>query len=271
MFGLKKLKRDRRDFSHHKTFGATPLPTLPATYLLISTILNQGGLPHCTAYAACSAREPQAKLQFDPEWYFMQEGEVNGEVFADGYDLRVAMATGVKRGFKPLQGDLTREPRYFCEDSYFSALDGQYDVFDNVRSAMWLAQEEKRCALLGTMWYKEWLFSPDGVVQEKYQTLSPMGLHAVKGAGWTDRVQSGKIISIEGTPYLAVQNSFGKGYGDGGVFYFPRAVVNREFVEGAYVWRMLPTDVKVKTVGIIDSILRTIGDILRSLSNPAYH
>ncbi len=259
-FGLKPLKRDKRDYSHHKTFGSAPLTGIPDEYTLFSTILNQGATPKCTAYSSCAIREVQAGVAFDPDFFFAQEGVVAGAASADGYDLRITMKTGCNGGFKPTQGDITKPPSDFNEDSFFT-VDGPYDLFDNSRSAMAIAKAmaEKRCVQFGTTWFLEWSFAQGGVIQGSYATLTPIGLHALKGAGWTRHKKDGTPLPAlpNNDPYLAIQNSYGTGYGDDGIFYFPRAVVNKYFSEGAFIWRV-KSDLTPQQIGFIQSAINSI-------------
>lgn len=227
MYGLQPLKRKtflelvkgKTDYSHHKTFGSAPLAGLPDKYLLVSPILNQGQLFQCTAYSACATQSSQHGIEFDTQWFFDQEGQVAGKTNPFGYDLRVEMSTGCKAGFKPLLGG---NPTDYVEGSYF-AVDGPYDLFDNIRSAMWQSQNEKKCVIAGTMWYSDWNFQ--SVVRPGQY---PTGLHAIKIAGWE---------TINDIPYLVVQNSFGRDYGDLGLYYFSREMTNKYLKEGTYLWR----------------------------------
>lgn len=243
--GLKPLKKDKRDWSHHLTFGATSTKALPENYSLISTILDQGASYKCTAYSSCAVAESQFGKQFDPEWFYEQEGIVNGEVSETGYDLRTAMKTGCKAGFKPLNGNSPED--YYKEDSFFS-VDGTFDTFDNIRMAMFMAQDENRCVEGGVMWKDEWTNAPKGIVEEG---VNQVGGHAIKIAGWK---------TINGIPYLIVQNSYGKSLGDNGLFYFPREVVNKDFGKyGLFCWRYKPTNETIRTIsGILDLITKVL-------------
>ena len=231
-YGLQPLKkktigeviRGKIDYSHSKTFGAFDIKQLPDEYMLVSDILDQGSLPHCTAYASCAIQESQHGIKFDPEDFYEAEGVINGKVQDFGYDMRVAMKTGKEYGFKPLSGG---NPTDYQEGGYFD-IDGPYDLFDNIRVALWLAREEKKTAQLGTMWYEEWENTPNGIIDESIIAKTPIGLHDIKGAGWK---------TINGILYIVIQNSWGKNNGDGGLYYFSRTIVNKEFKEGHFLWR----------------------------------
>lgn len=265
VLGLKPHTHDWRDYSHRRTFGAALLSDLPAEYLLLTDIMDQNGYPKCTAYASCAVRSSQAgNRQFDPNWFYAQEGITAGTPSNDGYDLRTAMQTGVDYGFMPLAPKPGDQAADFKEASYFN-IDGNYDIFDNIRSAMWLAKTEQRCAVLGTMWYEEWYSAPNGVILPG-TGKTPVGLHAIKAAGWTPTQQSNKR-PLNGT-YLAVQNSFGKNFGDDGIYYFHRDVVNKEFVQGHFMWRLTLSDEDVKLSSrILDGISAVLSWIQNHLPN----
>lgn len=247
--GLKKHWHSRKDWSHHKTFGASPLSSLPAEYLLVSTVLNQGASEKCTAFSACAIAESAYGRKFDPELFYADEGVVAGGFSNDGYDIRTTMKTGVDKGFRLLATDAP-----FFEGSYF-IIDGPYDLFDNIRTAMWIAQMDKKCAEIGTELYLDWLNSPQGIVPDSFNR--PMGLHAMKCAGWK---------TINNVLYLAMQNSFGEGYADKGVFYFDRSIVNKYFTEGHYLWRKKPPIPQIVTVGVMQSFLANASKILISIA-----
>src|SRR5438093_286091 len=123
--GLQKLKKDKRDWSHHLTFGAFDMSQIPDEYNLVSTILDQGATDQCTAYTASAIKESQSGMCLDPQWFFDQEGATFGTVSEYGYDLRTQMKTGCQKGFKPLNSDVS--PESFKEDSFF-AIDGPRDL-----------------------------------------------------------------------------------------------------------------------------------------------
>lgn len=245
---LKNTKRDKRDYSHKRTFGSFPISQLPDEYLLLSTILDQGSGYTCTAHSSCAVQESEHGIQFDPEWFYQKEGEVNGFPSIFGYDMRTLMKTGCIKGFKPLNNNETEAEKY-KELSYFN-VDRELDKFDDIRVAMWLAKEEKRCVVVGTEWFAEWMNTNNGIVPNGIAKQT-IGGHAIKIAGWT------KINEVE---YLVVQNSWGKGVGKDGLFYFDRETVNRYFL-WAFIWRSTPD--KIQTISFI---LDAMAQVLRFLN-----
>jgi len=195
--GLLPLKEKRfwekKDFSHKATFGSLDLSQLPKESILSSTILNQGFTNKCTAFASCAIQESEHNQPFDPDWYYFQEGLVNGQHSETGYDLRTCMKAGVKRGFKPLNGGI---PDDFKEASYFR-IDDPYnstDLFDDIRVALWIAKDEKKTLCAGVNWRSNWN-SPDGIIPSTDGSYT--GGHCIKICGFTE---------INGVQYLIIQN-----------------------------------------------------------------
>lgn len=254
--GLKPQKPDRRDYSHHKTYGSVGTIELPDEYVLPSGILNQGVGFKCTAYSTAAVEETHFGYPFDPEWFYDQEGVEAGAFSSDGYDMRTTMATAKDRGVKPLD----QSKPIVKEDDYY-AIDGKFDLFDNVRVAMWMAQSEKRCAMLGAMWYQEWFYAHGGIVPTTYKKR--VGLHATKCAGWK-KLPDGEI-------YMVIQNSVGMGLGDQGMYYIPRSVFNKEFRDSHFMWRTTPQGTQVQAVGRMGVLLKQLADLLvqlrKALSN----
>ena len=248
--GLKPLRQkkwyEKQDFSHKLTFGSLDLSQLPEEYLLVSNILNQGFSFKCTAYASNAIQESQHGISFDPEWFFFQEGQVNGEISDTGYDLRTCCETGVKRGFKPMDGN---DPNPYKESSYFR-IDNPFsstDLFDEIRIGMYLAREEKKCVITGVGWRDTW-FSADGIIPINGGNITSG--HCIKIAGWT---------KINGIEYLVVQNSYGSGFGKNGLNYFPREVVNRDFTYGSFLWRT--QNEQVQTMSRLVALLIQLRDL----------
>lgn len=249
--GLKPHVPDKRDYSHHKTFGSIPVSQLPEEYLLLSTVLNQGATEDCSAFSSCAVAESQFGASFDPIQFYASEGIEAGAVSNDGYDMRTTMATAVDQGFVPVAGGaVSKEGGYFI-------IDGLNDLFDNIRIALAVAEGDKMAAECGTMWYQEWTDCENGVIPTTYSAAT--GLHAIKFAGWTKVKRDGTPLPAlpNGDPYGCIQNSYGTGVGDNGIYYFPRSVVNKEFTEGHYLWRTISEQISIQTqyVGILKALV----------------
>ncbi len=173
-----------------------------------------------------------------------------GKPNPSGVDLATEMATGVKTGF--LAVDPPGQTQHIDQASaYFSVTKawGQ-DTFDAIRSAI----VQQNCPLVaGLLWYDSFTQTQQGIVPEVF--TSPLGYHAVKIAGFKQ---------INGVDYLVIQNSWGTGYGDNGLFYFSRALSNEVFNQGIYFWSDNP-DVQVKRLGLVEALLLNVYNLLTRL------
>lgn len=282
-YGLQPLLKDKRDFSHRRSFGA-PTTSLPVEFKINPLrITNQYDSQFCTAFSSSSIGENQWSQLFSPEWTAAKEGQLNGKSIAgQGTDLRTAMKAGQKYGFLPSSlapftienesegflGDwnnwdtrLDTEASKFKEDGYY-AVDGYGDTYTNIKNALWIAEQDpkdnQRCVEVGSKWYQEWeQIDKSGIIPDKYENL--ISLHAHKIIGW--RV-------INGVEYLIDQQSQGNQYGDNGLCYFSRAVVNKEFTEGLFMFRKNVDPNQIKQISvIIDLISKLVSLYQKVVSN----
>lgn len=187
--------------------------------------------------------------------------QVMNDPTVDGADLRSAMQSlvaygSVKRSISPFTfgtGAPTDRPAAFLADwrnwpasldaiaarskspSYF-AVTGTSDAFDNIVSCMWLNRQNgvKSGVVWGLYYKSSWVSPPGGVIVDDNlgPTANSIGGHAMRARGKR---------TIGGIPFLKVQQSWGKGFGDGGMAYFPRSVVNEMVaIFGAYTQSSLP-------------------------------
>lgn len=273
IFNLKPTPKDNRDYSHRRTFGAPAVADLPDEFRVAEPIRikNQFSTDFCSAFATTAVCEDEDRIEYSPEWLFQKEKELSGDWQSYGADIRTACKAATK-GLLP-QGctDVTLDghTRDFCANpanwpvilemqatpharsSYFK-VDGYRDMFDNIRQTMWSQKDMKHSVLVGSIWYNEW-YSPDGIIPKSYSQA--FGGHAFKIFGWKQ---------INGEPYLICQNSWGINYGDKGLFYFPRSVVNKEFsYGGAYCF--VTTDQKIQTTSLILTIMSKIVALFQQL------
>ena len=164
-----------------------------------------------------------------------------------GADLRSACKSAVKHGsiseddMPGITGTLTRyqvlDPNTWPsiydakallhkKQAYFQ-VDGRYDMFDNIRTALYQNIKEERSIVVGAQWKQQWTDAPKGVIPKEVFD---------GGFGHAFKIFGQEII--EGEPYLVAQLSNSVHIGDGGIFYFPREVVNRELAPyGAFMFK----------------------------------
>jgi hypothetical protein len=244
--GLNPLPEDKRDLKHSQVFGVSPtsLPTTSFDVFNGSVIKNQYDLDFCAGFSTSEINEDMQNKIFCPLYQFAKIKQVEGDFRTYGSDLRTACKSLVKFGSLPIgKSPYIHDPsnsesksRDFLANwtnwppsldilagefkcGSFFAVDGPYDNFDNIRSVLWQNKDEHRGVEFGVMWRDEWTYAPNGVIPEAKYKVPAGGGHALKIVGQ-------KIIN--GVPYLTVQNSWGTDFGDKGLYYFPRSVINIE-------------------------------------------
>lgn len=246
---LRKLPRDNRDFKAHKVLGLAPLQDLPPDFLFLgaSKIKDQKTLDFCTGFASCAIAEDDFQIEFSPLWFFAQIKAITGDYKSWGADLRTACKASLK-GFlpeenAPFKNDGSKDRDFLANpDSWpselqklaenyrmgsFLSVSGPHDTFDNFRSTIW---KNKRAILTGCDWRVGWTYAKDGILTNS--NLPIQEGHAFKLiVGWK---------TINGQPYLIIQNSWSDKFGDKGLFYMSREVTNAVFGDyGAFTFSTL--------------------------------
>lgn len=244
--GLIALPEDERDFPLGGVFGTLPIEEVPWYDFEIAmplVIKDQGDTDYCTGFAVTEVSEDHEEVELSPHYQFAKTKEIMGEYESWGADLRAACKSAVKVGSIPrekadeffAQHHDKKDDRNFVANwenwpdawdydaakyrkkTYFR-VDGPYDIFDNIRAAMWQHRAEKRSIVVGAKWRTEWTNAPGGVIPEVYGNY---------GFGHAFKIYGQKTINAQ--LHLVAQLSNGKDIGDEGIFYFNRNVVNREF------------------------------------------
>lgn len=238
--GSQPLSWDPRDkaFAHSRLFGAAPLSALPSHGLGRSpvAIKNQGTTLFCTAFGTAAASEYQEDIELSPEFQVAAISRIAGAPILMGADPRDALKALVAYGSLPqhlaplsLQthppeqvADLRNWPQELIDrakaygKAAFIPVDGPYDHFDNIRNALFLGQKDKQAVVAFGRWYRGWNnVGADGIIPDDQSVLH--GYHCFLFPDWT---------IIDGVEYLIAQNSYGPGFGKGGLQYFSRKIVN---------------------------------------------
>ena len=252
--GSAPLTEDTRDFNHQAVFGATPLanfnPSGRGTVPFPPN--NQEQYSYCTGCAVSEAAGYQDAAAYSFEYQIAKIGEISGFPITNGADPRKAMQSGVLYGSLPralapmsIDGaatavvDWNNWPSALDEaaaqherQSYFRVDTGDYDAFDNIRSA--LATSPHDVAMAFTPWYAEWENVPGGIIPSGHTLV---GWHAHLFIDWK---------TINGVLYLVQQNSWGVNWGDGGLSYWSRDIVNATLgVSGAGAYMFVKMDPNV--------------------------
>ncbi len=251
---LQKLPKDKRDFQLGAIFGQIKIEEVPLEDFIIAQPILIKEQPEnddeCSAYAVTSVSEDQEGEELIPQYQFLKTKEISGDPEEWGANLRDACKSAVKYGSLPFNGfkaikNLTRSQAIIPEnypshaddvasmhkkETFFSAIGGRYDSFDNIRTALWQHKEDKCSIVTGALFRSEWLDASNGIIPSKYGN---------DGFGHAFKIFGQKII--KGEVYLVAQLSQGTGVGDNGLFYLSRDIVNKEITGyGAFMFKDMP-------------------------------
>ena len=235
--GLKELPDDGRDFPLGGVFGDIDISEVPNETFVVAqprVIKDQGDSDLCSAYAVTSVSEDQEDFTLLPEYQFYSTKRITGNLEEWGADLRSACKSAVRYGsILSATSDMGGKPRAFvldsanwpknideraasCKKSTFFAVTGKYDLFDNIRGALWCHKDSKCSIVTGATWKQAWITAENGIIPD------------VSGDGFGHAFKIFGQKLIDGELYLMAQLSNGTAVGDNGIFYFSRAVANKE-------------------------------------------
>lgn len=215
--GTRPNKVDHRDYDYHKSFGTIGIPTppqFPPEYLTDANlwmpnqdapepIFNNPALPFgCTDYTQADlASDEVGRLKNPMDLETLTHANADG-----GEDIRTSLDTAQKFGWFGA---------YFAIKAY-----APMDYFDAIRLAISSGYPEKRSVSLGTPWWEIWEGTPTtGIVATPLNfAIDGLPWHNHKVCGWK---------TINGVPYLISKSWQGANFGDKGLCYFDRALVNQ--------------------------------------------
>jgi len=277
MYGLIPPKKDRRDFSYRRYFGASFMPPLADFIVKPLEIKNQGTSDMCVAYAVSSSSEKQEGVALEPAYLFAKTKQLMGSWQEWGSDpvkaLKASMKYGaLEKSVSPYS--LDKNGRNFVADwnnwdskldgvaqvhhkkSYFK-LDAGQDLFNSIVIGLYDNRQTNTTAICGVYWQPEWTYASGGVVKHLGDNKSLP--HAIEAIG--QRI-------IDGVPHLIIQNSWGEGVGDKGLYYFPKEVVN-QFLFAYALIDASPEDVRKVTWGVLEYLKDILIKMLSSLKTPS--
>ncbi|MES2224998.1 MAG: hypothetical protein V4478_03350 [Patescibacteria group bacterium] len=283
--GLLPLPADTRDYPHAMVFGALPLKALPSQDFAVMEPLGikdqsaTGDEDFCTAFSSCAVSEDQESVLLNPEYIFMKSKILSGDPEKWGQDLRAICKAHCKFGTieqqyfpylnNPQERDFYVDPKNWSEEldmlafehrkNSFFAVDGPHDTFDNFRMTLWQNKDQFQSIVTGANWKPSWTSAPGGIISET-ETAEEGSPHAFKIYGQK---------TIDGKMYLVAQLSNGIDIGDMGIFYFPRSVVNKEFVFGAFIFHDMPKDMAAyhaeNGISVHDSLLKKFIKVINNI------
>jgi len=220
------FKEDSRDKVFKNMFGQ--VVTLPEEYNADSTLYDDVqpiGDVKCTCYTVCDIAEDQDNVEYDilDLWNRIISNPT-------GAEPREPLSQAVNVGLLP-KGKTERVKRW---NSYWRADIGLKDPFDNVRSALYMAQSPVGVA---TYWYDNW-------VNETVLTLgkNPLNGHMYSAEGW-------KLIG--GIPHLIIEAWIGR------KVFMNRQVFNQAMKPfGMQSWVLSTSDIDTKRKRTILELIR---------------
>jgi hypothetical protein len=166
------------------------------------------------------------------EYQTAKEGELNNTPIYNGTTPNIADGVGPNYGYLPEE----QSPLHFATDgwikpavwqNYPPTLDGQaivnaqgqpFDVwcdYDSIKGALMQGKDDNAVVVANGFWYQEWQNSVNGIVP--VPTSAPITRHSYDFIDWK---------TINGTEYLVAQLSQGTSFGDNGLIYMSRDVIN---------------------------------------------
>lgn len=276
--GAKKIPRDPRDFDLLKTrkLGIAKMPELPPNFDIDAHLSmpdqNADGKPFgCTGYTTTEICTDEDGVHYDDIDFTLSK--TKGYDPNGGADIRESLSTAVDFGVKTLKEKAEDAIKHKREAYFRITAQFPFDWFDAIRVAMWITQDERRAVSMATPWYPEWMNPQKGIVTTPISTLAQASWHNWKVVGWK---------MIDGKSYLIGKTWQGKNYGDNGLAYFSREIINNVMVirgTGAFTLdKVMPPDLdKIKTVDLtvvetlvkfMQNLLSYIADLIKPLELP---
>lgn len=286
--GLTGLRFDLRDrfFSHSKLFGTADLSQLPKEGLGRKpiSIKNQGFTSFCTAFSTACGREYQEGIELSPEYQVALISQVVGSPILNGADGRDALKALTAFGSLP-QADAPyrlgdKSPEFIANLSNwptdrlvkagdhkaqaFFTVDGPYDAFDNIRTALMAGKDENQVVYVFGKWFTSW--NSNGVRKLIKESVGGNSLHAYVIFDFGQ---------LDDEDCVKVQQTYGTAAGDQGIQYLSREAVNAAFAYnsifawlfgprlGAFIVRDMPkeavAEVKATTAyKVADQIMKVV-------------
>lgn len=250
--GLKRTPKDERDFGLGEVYKQMDIADVPAgdwSFYDPLEVKDQRGTQECTGHGVASALEAHEGELINPSVQYAFIKEIAGDPTDTGANLRDAMKSGLKvggvekkdcdYGVDKYDGDFLADIRNYPEGlkdkaavhkqrSFFSADQGRYNRFDNFITWLYQFRHEQPVIVTGVMWREGWTEAPGGVISRDLN-LPEIGGHCIAILP--------KLRFINNEEYLGILNSYGRGVGDNGIFWFPRAVINELFTYDAFIYR----------------------------------
>lgn len=232
-----KLRIDSLDLHYFEKFGQTvDFPVDICFDTNIPDIVQHAGDVRCTCITVCDIATDITGVLYDVDELF---NRVPHDQY--GADPRNAIKEAIKNGLKRLDNGQYEKPFI----SFWTAHTGQFDAFDNVRSAL---QQAQRGIAIWSPWYYEW----------QYTDKLPVGDNAISNHMY----EIEGVKEINSIPYLIIEAWLGR------KLYMSRETFNALMKTSGSSTAVLSTseiDVK-RTKGMWTTILDLMKNMLLFLS-----
>jgi len=275
--GLNYVSPTIRDFKYSQSFGAVDLSQLPKDGIgrKPTKILNQFSSDFCTSFGSAAMRSFTEGVDLDPFWIWAKAAQIRGDWKQWGLTLPeivdVLRKYGILEEAEQPFNLLSKDRDFLAQYSNYPDLtekakkhiggarfwvDGPYTFFDNCRSVLWQNRLDNLVILVGAEWHEEWSLASNGIITvQNYNPKSQWFGHAFV---FIDFKQ------INGEDFLIAQLSNGEEFGDKGLFYFSREVVNSNaFRFGGVVVKDYDPELAKKQWNIMAKILDLIYRIVK--------
>ena len=234
------LRKDSRDLHFHHRFGQAFDLDVPQNFddSSIPEKIQPIGNVECTCYTTEYIAQNKTKKEYDIDELFSRVPHSS-----DGADPRDVFGEAIKNGLL-IKGTQTYDKPF---SSYWRADTGYMDAFDNVRSAMLLAQSP---IAIGSYWYREWFNLP-------YNSLMPIGKTPVSGHMYAGKGWVLGTATVDGKPALVIE------WWGGGTYLMPRETFNDALKQKSMgAWVLSDKEIDEKKTR---SLLEWLSDILTNI------
>lgn len=268
MDGVRQVKKDNRDYSAHRTFGATP-PVFPDSYSCELGLgfpdQNAEGFPEaCTGYTQSELCQDEDGVPYFPRFTYDKTLLMEGQKEGQPCDIRDSLKSTILYGVQPLPTPPNADAVALTHQraAYF-VIEQNYglDWSDSIKNMLWAARPYKGSVSMASPWFPEWTGSnipSSGIVSAPANWTWLIG-HNWKISGWK---------TINGVPYLCAKTWQGSNIGDHGWIYFSREIINKLMtVSGTGAFMLLradqhnPADIQLIHLSLFD----WLGSFFRNL------
>lgn len=255
--GIRPIKKDSRDLSFHRTFGAL-VSIFPENYDCDAGLgcpdQNNDGFPEgCSGYTQSELCQDEDGMKYKPSFTYLKTLQMEGQTDQGPCDLRDSLKSLQVFGVQGKDETTDAQAMSHKRGKYFDVFDGSgKDAFDSIRSSILQNALEKRSVSVGTPWFPEFTLTPsNGIVPiPRDYSLNRASWHNWKISGWK---------TIYGIPYLIGKPWVGDGRGDKGFFYFRREIINALFAingsAGFTIRKFVPEDVQTVKLSLAQTLL----------------